>query len=84
MVEDHEHFASAQATPKEQIMSARPKSRTAAVNGRLWGARARNWAAPRASPLPWMRVVFTFVDDLLEALKRLGDGARAAQSRTFS
>ncbi|RCW78597.1 hypothetical protein C7476_12326 [Phyllobacterium bourgognense] len=52
MVEDHEHFASAQATPKEQIMSARPKSRTAAVNGRRWGARARNWAAPRASPLP--------------------------------
>jgi hypothetical protein len=48
-------------------MSARLKPRTAAVNGRLWGARARDWAAPRASPLPWIRVVFTFVDDLREA-----------------
>ncbi|RCW87881.1 efflux RND transporter permease subunit [Phyllobacterium bourgognense] len=29
-------------------------------------------------------VVFTFVDDLLELLKRLGVGTRAAQNRTFS
>jgi Cu/Ag efflux pump CusA len=29
-------------------------------------------------------VVFTVVDDLLEVLKRPGDGTRAAQNRTFS
>ena len=29
-------------------------------------------------------VVFTFVDDLLEVLKRLGDGARAVPNHTLS